>query len=190
MLDSLIEQAKAWSMGKQWWWRSILLGWFGFIFYGFLKDPQYYCVLASLNLPIHEGGHVLFGWAGKFMAVAGGTITQLAAPIFGMWNFYQQKDFFAISLCFGWLSTNFFNISVYMADARVMQLDLVSLSADQEVIHDWNYLFSHMGLLQQDHNVAGIVWLLAVTSMSLCLLTGTWLLWQMAKQPKIEREVN
>ena len=112
--------------------------------------------------------------------LAGGTITQLSAPLYGMWNFYKLKDFFATALCFGWLSTNLFDVSAYMADARAMQLHLVSLQGG-EPVHDWNYLFGRMGLLPYDHCIAGFVCFLAVLSMLMCFLTGAWLLWQMAR---------
>lgn len=177
-----LEQAKAWCVGKQWSWRSLLVLWFIFVFLGLLRNPQNANLFGPFNLCIHELGHLIFAWSGRFMAVAGGTIVQLAAPIYGMWNFYRQKDFFAIALCFGWLSTNFFNVSLYMADARAMQLQLVTVGGGSgEVTHDWNYLFGRLGLLPYDHVVAGFVWLLAVVSMLGCLFGSCWLLWQMAK---------
>jgi hypothetical protein len=83
-MQDFIDEAKQWCAGKQWWWRLIILLGFGFIFVGHLMDPNYSSILGALNLLIHEGGHLLFGWAGQFMAIAGGTITQLAAPIFGI----------------------------------------------------------------------------------------------------------
>ena len=46
-------------------------------------------------------------------------------------------------------STNLMNVSVYMADAWAMQLLLVSLGGGDEVIHDWNWLFTKLGLLRQ-----------------------------------------
>lgn len=186
MLTTLRDKAQRWCVGKAWWWRLPLLGGFVYLLWVLLRNPQAYTIFNPLNLAIHEGGHVLFGWAGETLAIAGGTITQLAAPFFGMWNFYRQNDFFALILCFGWLSINLFNVSVYMGDARVQQLDLVSLSPDQ-IIHDWNYLFSKVGLLAYDQWIAGLFWCLAVATMLLCLIVGGWMLWQMAsgKQEEI-----
>jgi|GEM_PF-439594 len=181
---SFIDQAKTWSVGKQWWWRGLLLIWFVFAFISLLKKADYYNLFSPLNLCIHEIGHVIFSGTGQFLMVAGGTITQLAAPFLGMWNFYLQKDFFAMSLCFGWLSTNLFNVSVYMADARSQVLPLVSLGGG-ESHHDWAYLFGQIGLLQYDHIIAGFVWFLAMISMIVCFITGGWLLNQMIRNPNV-----
>ena len=177
---SLIDEARSWCVGKQWIWRALLLAWFCFVFVGYIKDSNAGSIFDPFNLCIHELGHLIFGWSGQFLAVAGGTIIQLAAPIFGMWNFYQQQDFFAVTLCFGWLSTNLFNVSRYMADARSMEIPLVSLGSTENTIHDWNFLFGQMGLLPFDHSIAGIVWFLAVLSMLVCISAGVWMLWNMA----------
>src|SRR6185295_13039745 len=90
-------------------------------------DPQGWTIFSGINLPIHEGGHLLFrmlGW--EFLHVAGGTLLQLLAPIGSAVMFFKQRDYFAIAFCFGWLSTNLISIGVYMADARALQLPLVS----------------------------------------------------------------
>ena len=178
---SLLSEAQLWCIGQSWWWRVLLLGWFGIVFVGLLKNPQDANLFGMFNLCIHEMGHLIFAWGGHFLHVAGGTITQLAFPFLGMWNFYVQKDYFAISLCFGWLSTNLFNVSVYMADARSMQLDLVSIGGPvyDHSLHDWHVLFGQMNLLPYDHVIAGFVWFLAVLSMLMCFVMGAWLVWQM-----------
>jgi hypothetical protein len=161
-------------------WRlTILLG-FAYLFFTYLTNPNHYCILDPLNLCIHEGGHLIFAFCGEFLGFAGGTIIQLAAPIAGMWNFYKQDDYFSITLCFGWLATNLFNVSYYMADACSMELPLVSLGGG-ESMHDWHYLFGKMGLLQQDHMIANAVWMLGFVSMLLCFFLGSWILWQMRK---------
>jgi hypothetical protein len=41
-----------------------------------------------------------------------------------------------------------------MADARAQQLPLLTVGDSEDVIHDWNYLFSHLGLLDHDTQIA------------------------------------
>ena len=152
--------------------------WFGYVFAGQLKNSGDSNLFGWFNLCIHESGHLLFRFCGQFLAVAGGTITQLAAPFYGMWNFWRQKDFFSMALCLGWLSTNLFNVSNYMADAQTMKLHLVSMGMG-EPIHDWHYLFGRMGVLPYDGLIAAFVWVLAVAAMLACFAAGLWLIWQM-----------
>lgn len=175
----LMGRAKDWSVGKAWWWRLPFLLWFGYILVLHVKDPRYTSILGSFNLGIHELGHLLFGWCGKTLAILGGTIAQLAAPVLGIWNFLRQEDYFSCSLCLGWLSTNLFNVSMYVADARSMELPLVAPFGVDKVIHDWNFLLDKFGLLAYDHAIAGAIWLLAVLAMLAGLIAGGWLLWQM-----------
>lgn len=179
VFGELIEQARTWSTGKVWWWRFPLLLWFAYILLLHVKDPRYTSILGPLNLGIHELGHMLFGWGGETISLLGGTVTQLAAPFLGIWNFLRQEDYFACTLCLGWLSTNLFSVSTYIADARAMELELVAPFGVSTVMHDWNTLLGNAGLLSCDHAIAGFVWILAVASMLACLITGGWLVWQM-----------
>jgi hypothetical protein len=184
-LERFIEEAKSSSSGQQWWWRLILLFWFGLVFIHHLKDSNYGSLLGPLNLGIHEAGHLMFmPFGNEFLIVFGGTLAQVAAPVFGMWNFYVQKDFYSIALCFGWLSTNLFNISIYMADARARVLPLVSPFGPPEG-HDWDYLFRKFGVLQLDWFFAGVTWFLAVIAMLICFFLCSLILKWMISSPKV-----
>jgi hypothetical protein len=44
-----------------------------------------------------------------------------------------------------------------MADARAQQLPLLTVGDSEYVIHDWNYLFGKLGLLEHDVQIAGTV---------------------------------
>ncbi len=173
------DEAVSWCRGKNWQVRLPILVWFGYVLIRHFCDPAYGSIIAPLNLGIHELGHVIFALLGKTLGVFGGTLLQLAAPVFGMVNFYRQQDFFAISLSFGWLSTNLFDVARYAADARAMEIPLVSLFGAEDVVHDWNYLLGRVGLLQFDTALGFIIRVLAALSMFICLAYGAWLLWQM-----------
>jgi hypothetical protein len=179
---ALAEEAREWAKGKAWQWRVIFLVAFAYVFVRHLADPEYSSVLGGLNLGIHEFGHMVFMWAGRIPGLFSGTFMQLFAPLFGMYNFYRQRDFFSIVLCFGWLSTNFFDVARYSGDARAMNLPLVS-PFGMACEHDWNALLTHFRLLQFDGVISSCFWLAAVTSMLACFISGGWLLWQMAKRP-------
>lgn len=171
--------ALEWCRGKNWLARLPLLLFFVYVLVRHLSDPLYSSILGPFNLGIHELGHFVFGFMGQTMSVAGGTLLQLAIPVLGIFNFYRQDDFFSIALCFGWLSTNFFSVATYVADARRLELPLVTPFGGDNVIHDWEYLLAKMNLLVYDELIAGIFRALGVVSMMICFLAGTWLLWQM-----------
>ncbi|MCK9603901.1 MAG: hypothetical protein M0R66_06065 [Candidatus Omnitrophica bacterium] len=179
------QEALDWCKGKNWQWRLLILAWFAYVLFRHLNDPMYNSILGALNLGIHELGHFVFGFFGNFLGVLGGTLLQCFVPVLSVANFYRQRDFFAIALSFGWLSTNFFDVARYIADARAMELPLVS-PFGMGVIHDWNHLLGRMGLLEYDHMFSFSIKVLAVISMLACLVAGGWLIWQM----KLQKEEN
>ena len=186
-MTSFREEAIAWCRGKNWWVRLPLLVWFGYVLVKSLKDPMYRSILALASLGIHEMGHLLFSYFGTFINILGGTLLECLAPGFLFLNFYRQKEFFGMALCFGWLSTVFFGVATYAGDAQAMQLPLVTLFGEGSVVsHDWNYLLGRIGLLHYDFAVAFLFRVLAVASMLVCLVSGAGLLWHMAEYKKVE----
>lgn len=179
--------ALQWRRGKKWYAYFPFLIWFAYVFFRHLTDPGYNSILGPLNLGIHEFGHLIFFPFGQFLSVLGGTLFQLFVPIYGVVNFYRQKNFFAIALCFGWLSTSFFDIARYVADARAMNLPLAAIFGNENVIHDWNYLLGRLGILRFDAIAAFFIRCLAVISMLVCFALGAWLLWQIKKHSLIEK---
>jgi len=177
-LEQLENELIIHSRGKNWKWRLPVLLWFLYVSIRYLTNPDYSCILSPLNLGIHELGHFIFSFFGRFLYTLGGTIFQVSVPVLAGFNFYRQKDFFAISLSLGWLSTNLFDIARYVADARAQILPLVS-PFGESAIHDWNYMLDKLGLLPYDLVLASILRIAAVISMAICFLSGAWILWQM-----------
>ena len=120
MAITFFDDARRWAAGKMWQPRAALLVLCAFVFLRHLEDPAYSGIVKGLNLAIHEIGHVLFGFAGAFIGIAGGTILQIAAPLIAGWMFYRQRDYFAIAIALCWLATSFFDVAVYAADARAV----------------------------------------------------------------------
>jgi len=181
LLTALHRDALVWCQEKRWWgWRLPFLLFFAYILVRHLASPDYQSIFKGLNLGIHELGHFVFGFLGEFMGVAGGTLLQCLVPIGSMAMFLRQRDFFAIAVCFGWLSTNLFDVATYAGDARAMELPLVSPGVG-DVIHDWNYLLGQTGLLKADQTIAFLFRAGGVLTMLVCLIAGGWLLWKMAR---------
>lgn len=112
------------------------------------------------NLVVHEGGHNLFGWFGPTLGLWGGTLLQWMVPFLLAAYFFTQRETsgFVFSLFFffeNWLYT-----ATYMADARALELPLVTTGDPEFVEHDWFKIFSSMGVLNYDTKIAAIVRLL------------------------------
>lgn len=109
------------------------------------------------NLVVHEGGHNLFGWFGPTLGLWGGTLLQWLVPFLLAIYFFTQRETtgFVFSLFFffeNWLYT-----ATYMADARAMALPLVTTGDPDFAEHDFNTIFSSLGLLAYDTKIAVVV---------------------------------
>jgi len=103
-----------------------------------------YHFLDGVNLLLHEGGHVFFGFFGQTMHFLGGTLGQLAFPAMFIAYFWRKRQRFEAYVVGIWLCESLMYTAKYMADARVMRLPLVGGH-----IHDWNWLLAHWGVLRQ-----------------------------------------
>ncbi len=103
---------------------------------------------------------------------------QCLVPIIGIIMFYHQRDFFAISVALCWLATNLYGVAVYIADARAMEMILVSPFGSEGQIHDWNYILGKLGLLNMDTTIALLTRILGFFTMLTGLVYGGWLIYQ------------
>lgn len=183
-MQTFFAEAREWARGKLWQPRALLLLICGWIFYRHLQDPLYGGIVKGLNLAIHEIGHVLFGFIGEFIGIAGGSVLQLAGPIITAWLFYRQRDFFAIAIALCWLGTSLFDVAVYAADARAGDLPLVGLGGgDPE--HDWFIMLAETDLLNHDQTIGAAFRGLGIVSFLTGLGFGSWLLKEMNHASKV-----
>jgi len=177
--------AAGWCRGRSWRVRAPV--WAMLAYFGVVQaiHPQDWTLFSGINLPIHEGGHLLFrmvGW--EFLHAAGGTLLQLVVPLASALMFLRQRDYFAVAFSFGWWSTNLISTGVYMADAQAMQLPLLTAEGGGEAItHDWNFLFSQLGLLRCCEAIGWLTRQAGNVSMLACLALGGWLMLQMHRAP-------
>jgi hypothetical protein len=140
--------------------RVALIAWlifYAFFLFELISGGAFQNYMNLVFLPVHEGGHLLFGWFGQFIAVAGGTFLQLAAPAMLAIYFAFRRQPQGVTFCLFFFFQQFLPISIYMADARAQELPLVSVGSGDDVIHDWNYLFGKLGVLAHDTQIASAV---------------------------------
>jgi hypothetical protein len=134
-------------------------------------------------VPIHEGGHLLFrffGW--EFLAVAGGTMLQLAVPLMLATWFIFKRQVPGTVFCMFFFFEQFLPISIYMADARAQELPLLTVGDSDYVIHDWNYMFGALGVLDHDIQIAQVARVLGWIGM---FATVGWFVWRGLRSPAV-----
>jgi len=152
--------------------RPALVAWLifyaGFLVYAFSAGGGF-LFIDNANLIVHEGGHNLFGWFGPTLGLWGGTLLQWLVPFLLAVYFFSQRQIpgFVFSLFFffeNWLYT-----ATYMADARVQLLPLVTTGDSDFVEHDFYAIFSSLGVLSHDTQIATVVRLLGWSGMLACV---------------------
>ncbi len=145
---------------------------------GHLRDADASSLFGLVDFGVHEFGHLFFGIFGsEWLGVAGGSIMQLLIPALVAALFWKQRERLGVAVCGGWLAISLARMAWYMADARALELDLVSFSPDASG-HDWNYLFTSLGLIGHDTAIAGLVRLLGWLMLLAGTLWGLRELWQ------------
>jgi hypothetical protein len=148
--------AEEWEPIPRWALASWLTFYSLFVVYA-LCNRSGFLLIDYVNLPIHEGGHLLFGWFGQTLGVLGGTLLQLLVPAALTVYFASQRQPSGTTFCAFFFFENLLNISTYMADARAQQLCLVTVGDGENAIHDWFFLFSKLGVLEHDTEIAHLV---------------------------------
>ena len=121
-------------------------------------------MLDHANLAFHEAGHLFFGVLGSTFGLYGGTLGQLVFPVVAAVSFWRRRQAAGFALSGVWLFENFLNIARYMADARAQLLPLVGGGE-----HDWYWIFSSWGMLDQDESIASLTYALGWLGMICCV---------------------
>ena len=141
--------------------RSALTGWTvafaAFLAYASLNRGQF-LFIDNANLMFHEAGHMMFGWAGYYTQILGGTIGQLLVPLACTLVFIRRGETVGVAAAAFWTFENLLYVAAYMADARRSAMPLVA--SDES---DWTILFTHWGVINDDLTIAawtsGIGWI-------------------------------
>ncbi|HEU4521013.1 MAG TPA: hypothetical protein VFT12_03355 [Thermoanaerobaculia bacterium] len=182
VLQEFLDEASEWARGKMWIPRALLLAYLVYAVLRFLRDPMSSTIFSGITLAFHEMGHLLFSFAGHFIGSLMGSGTQVLIPVIVIVVFYRQADYFGMAVGGFWLSFALFELAVYVADARAMELPLVGFTDDPE--HDWHYLLSTLGLLNLDTTLAFLTRVAATLTALASLAFGVWLLLIMARSKR------
>jgi hypothetical protein len=144
-----------WTPGRDWRWRALLLAALTWQALRPLRDAEAWHVFRGITFGAHEFGHLFFSFGGEWLAVAGGSLMQLIAPVGAAVAMVAtpRKDWFGAVACGTWLAASLADLAPYIGDARAQELDLVSFSPDGGG-HDWHFLLANAGMLRRDLEIA------------------------------------
>lgn len=151
--------------------KGVSIVFIGFYFLHISQNPLEWHFLDNVTLIFHEAGHVIFFFLGDFVQVAGGTIMQLVMPLTVTFYFYKRRQYFSAYVVLFWVGHSLINISVYAGDAVAMQLPLLG---GDGVGHDWNYLLSHLNILQYTPIVSGVYFYLGIAVYFFAMSLGVY----------------
>lgn len=185
--DDIKESCRGKSAGG----RLIFWGWLVYLSIQIIRNPDYYGLIGGLNLGIHEFGHLICGPLGQFIGILGGSLVQCLVPVISIFMFWRQRDFFAWAFSLVWLGTNLNYVAYYIADARKLQLELVSPfgGGGDGPIHDWNWLLNEMNLLTHEQEIAQVVRGAGIAVSVLGVIWGAWIIWQMFRAKPLEEKL-
>ncbi len=121
------------------------------------------------NLVVHEGGHNLFAWFGPTLCLWGGTLLQWLVPFLLAAYFFMQRHTTGFVFCAFFFFENWLYTATYMADARAQVLALVTTGDPDLVEHDFYAIFTSLGVLNHDTQIAAVVRLLGWCGMIACV---------------------
>ena len=136
--------------------------------YQMISIDRPWTFLDAATLVFHEAGHFIFGFFGRFIHFAGGTIMQILLPSILIFHFYVNDYRLGVQVFLFWLGHNLINISVYAADARARMLPLLG---GDNVQHDWWTMLSMLNWLQYDQLIGNLFFAGAILVFSLLLIT-------------------
>src|ERR1700676_2212931 len=138
---------------------SWLIFYAGFLGYAFSAHGGFLFIDCA-NLVVHEGGHNLFGWFGPALGLWGGTLFQWLVPFLLAAYFFTERQITGFVFCLFFFFENWLYTATYMADARAQVLPLVTTGDPEFVEHDFYAIFSGLGVLNHDTQIAAVVRLL------------------------------
>jgi len=145
--------------------------------------------LHNINLPFHEAGHLLFRPLGSLMHSLGGSLGQLLMPAICCAAFLlKTRDAFAAAVALWWLGENFLDLVAYINDALALSMPLLGGNEGKSSpygFHDWEFILTETGLIQQAHGLAIAVHI--VGSMLIALAITWMMLLLLYNRPKQQR---
>ena len=144
--------------------------------------------LDNVHLPVHEAGHLLFGWFGATLGLWGGTLLQLLVPAALTITFVVRRELPGTVFCAMGFFHSLTGVATYMIDALRRELPLVTVGApSDEAEHDWVHIFSDLGVLRHAIQIGTATRVIAWCGL---LATLGWFCWRYYNQASGEDQTG
>lgn len=134
-------------------------------------SPSTYRFLDRVDLVFHEAGHVIFGLFGEFIGIVGGSLMQVLIPAIVVGYFLTHRQPYSGAVTLLWVAQSLINVSVYAKDARARVLPLLG---GEDPLNDWNYLLGRLDLLDWDHAIGNLVYLVGLIALIASIIGGLY----------------
>lgn len=111
----------------------------------------------TIDLFIHESGHLVFRLFGQVLYFMGGSLFQIILPIVTAVVF-GRNNLRSLMFTLYWIGQSMVNVSIYIGDAPYQQLHLLSRHA----LHDWHWLMVELNLMDNIETIASVVNVLGI----------------------------
>jgi hypothetical protein len=193
MLTELKTNIDEYVKGKVWYWYLPLWAFGAYIFVQLLgfklggDMPFVIAVMHSFDFILHEMAHMLTIFLPDIMTAAAGSFSELFLGVLLIWGAFKGKTYFASLFCFLWFMLSCQSTADYMSDARSEQLPLVNFDVSGAApIHDWNFVFGKLGLLEQDKLIGGTIGVIGIIAGAIGVILAGWVIYKMIGAPQKE----
>ncbi len=133
----------------------------------------------AFNFVLHELSHLFTIFLPSLITASAGSMSELILGLGLIIGAFVGRTYFASLFCFLWFMLATQSAADYMADAKAQSLPLISFGGG-DPIHDWNYVFGQLGLLEQSTLIASTLRIIGVVAGLFGLIFTAWLIYRFA----------
>jgi hypothetical protein len=123
----------------------------------------------TIDLFIHEAGHLVFRIFGRLLYFMGGSLFQIIIPAAAVIVF-GKNNLRTLPFTLYWMGQSTVNVSIYIGDAPYQQLRLIS----RHLLHDWHWIFQRLDMMEDAETVASLVNIFGILLCTAGLGIGLW----------------
>jgi hypothetical protein len=127
----------------------------------------------TIDLFIHEAGHLVFRIFGRLLYFMGGSLFQIILPAAAVVVF-GKNNLHLLPFTLYWMGQSTVNVSIYIGDAPYQHLQLIS----RHLLHDWHWIFQNLDMMEDAETVASCVNILGLILCCAGIGIGIWLVIQ------------